>query len=221
MDIPGVGVTAFPDSMTKAQINAAATRVYQDANPGKKQPPVTSWTEQQPVTSWTGGALPLAAASGAVPVAGRIAEEAATNPAVPRGMAAMGRGIGAVEGALKGGPLAIGPGAWAGGKGGWFSGKFLQSAAAPVSNMIEKAAPYAQALGTLSGAQGVNDLAQMAEPNRKDIGFLGMGTGDPGDPAHPALMNMLLGKAREGVAKLVDKGMSTEDALAAWLKGKR
>ncbi len=212
VDIPGVGVVAFPDSMTEAQINAASTKLYQDANPGKKQPPVSSWA---------GAALPLAGAGAAVPIGARMAEEAATNPAVPRTMAAIGRGVGAVEGALKGGPLAIGPGAWAGGKGGWFSGKVLQSAAAPVSNVLEKAAPYAQMLSTASGAQGALDLAQMAEPNRKDIGFLGVGAGDPGDPAHPALLNMLLGKAREGVAKLVDKGMSTEDALAAWLKGKR
>lgn len=46
VDIPGVGPVDFPDSMTNAQVNAAATRLYQNANIGKKQPPVTSWTDQ-------------------------------------------------------------------------------------------------------------------------------------------------------------------------------
>jgi hypothetical protein len=45
IDIPGIGPTSFPDSMTDAQVNAAATRLYQNANVGKKQPPVTSWTD--------------------------------------------------------------------------------------------------------------------------------------------------------------------------------
>ena len=61
IDIPGVGPTAFPDSMTEAQINAAATRVYQDANPGKKQPPVKSWTDTAvdalPAIAGTAGAI--------------------------------------------------------------------------------------------------------------------------------------------------------------------
>lgn len=45
IDIPGVGPVAFPESLTEPQMNAAATKVYQDANPGKKQPPVKSWTD--------------------------------------------------------------------------------------------------------------------------------------------------------------------------------
>lgn len=45
IDIPGHGQIAFPDSMSDAQINAAATKLYQDANPGKKQPPVRSWMD--------------------------------------------------------------------------------------------------------------------------------------------------------------------------------
>lgn len=46
IDIPGVGPVDFPDSMSDAQMNAAATRLYQNANVGKKQPPVTSWTDR-------------------------------------------------------------------------------------------------------------------------------------------------------------------------------
>jgi hypothetical protein len=51
----------------------------------------------------------------------------------------------------------------------------LQSLAAPVSNAMETLAPYAQAISTVSGAQGVLDLAQMADSTRKDIGTLGIG----------------------------------------------
>lgn len=61
IDIPGIGPTAFPDSMSDAQINAAATRVYQDANPGKKQPPVKSWVDTAvnalPAIAGTAGAM--------------------------------------------------------------------------------------------------------------------------------------------------------------------
>lgn len=122
------------------------------------------------------GALPVAGIAAAVAPAATLAAEVATNPNVPRGAATLGRISGAIEGGLKGGPLAIGPGAWAGGKAGWFSGKLMQSAAAPVASVMEKALPYSQALSTVAGAQGVNDLAQMAEPNRTDIGFMGVGS---------------------------------------------
>lgn len=203
IDIPGVGPTAFPDSMTEAQINAAATRVYQDSNPGKKQPPQSNWS-----------AVAMSGAAEGAPLATRAAEEIATNPAVPRGAASIGRAVGAVEGALKGGPLAIGPGAWAGGKGGWFSGKVVQSAAGPVAKALEAAAPYAQTLSTASGAQGALDLAQMAEPNRQDIGFLGMaGKGSASDQAS------VIGAQ---IKALVTQGMAPGEAARtvynAWAK---
>ncbi len=45
IDIPGVGSVAFPAGMTEAEINAASTRLYKDANPQAKRPPVTSWID--------------------------------------------------------------------------------------------------------------------------------------------------------------------------------
>lgn len=41
-----MGPIAFPDYMTPMQVNAAATRLYQNANAGEKQPPVKNWTDQ-------------------------------------------------------------------------------------------------------------------------------------------------------------------------------
>lgn len=169
--------------------------------------------QSKPAMPGDGGALTMKAAASAVPLAGRVAEEVATNPNLPRTVATIGRGVGAVEGAMKSGPLAIGPGAWAGGKAGWFTGKAVQGAAGPVSRAIEAVAPYAQALSTASGAQGALDLAQMAEPNRKDIGMLGIGIGDPGDPEHPALLNLIATKIGEAVKSLVAKGMSEKEAV--------
>lgn len=45
IDIPGVGVTSFPESMSADQINAAAARLYANANPEKKQPAARTWTD--------------------------------------------------------------------------------------------------------------------------------------------------------------------------------
>lgn len=136
-------------------------------------------------------AIIMQAASKSVPMAERVAMEAATNPNVPRVTANVGRVVGGaapvVGGFAKAGPggAAIGmagsaQGAWAGGKTGWFTGKLAQQLMTPIAKVMEAVKPYAQALGTLSGAQGVLDLAQMAEPNRTDIGTLGVGkTQDP------------------------------------------
>lgn len=214
IDIPGVGPVAFPDSMSEAQINAAATRLYQNANVGKKQPPVTSWTSP---------GMDAAAVGRGVPVAADAAMELATNPAVPRAAAAVGRVAGAV--APAGAALAAGnPGeaialganagktAWAGGGVGWKLGKLAQKAAAPlnaeglgVAGILQNVAPYAQALSTIGGAQGVNDLAQMAEPKRRDIGVLGVGpsvkTG--AIPDTPKLVGMAV---EDAVRSLTDAG---------------
>jgi hypothetical protein len=77
IDIPGQGSIAFPDTMTDAEINAAATRLYKDANPEKKQPPVKTWTDT--AVDWlpaVGGAV--GGAVGAIPgaVLGATAGEA-------------------------------------------------------------------------------------------------------------------------------------------------
>jgi hypothetical protein len=194
IEIPGVGRVAFPDTMTEMQINAAATRLYKNANIGAKQPPVTSWTkgatEGENVALGSNAGLGMAAAGQGVPAAAGAAMEVATNPNTARVAAAAGRVIGGsapiVGGGIAGGPIgalagvgAAAKGAWMGGKTGWFTGKLAQQVAPPVAAALEKVAPYAQALSTLGGAQGVGDLAQMAEPERRDIGVMGAGAAPP------------------------------------------
>ena len=71
-------------------------------------------------------------------------------------------------------------------------------------NYVPARAPsgVSKALGALGsaakvggGAAGFGELAQMLEPNRRDIGFMGIGIGDPRSAeeqaAHPAALNML------------------------------
>lgn len=217
IDIPGVGMVAFPDSMTEAQINAASTRLYQNANVGKKQPPVTSWTGLTTTGVWK-----------AVPAARTAAEEVFTNPEFPQMAAKVGRvaggivptAVAAYEGSPWGATAALaasGKTSWAGGKMGYFTGKTLQGATEPIAKTLAAVAPYAQALTTIGGAQSALDLAKMVpgEQGRKDIGVLGMGTGDPGDPDHPALLNLLAGKVSDAVKYLVSMGIPQGEATRA------
>lgn len=87
---------------------------------------------------------------------------------------------------------------WAAGKGGYWLTKAAQGASAPVGRMLGKLAPAANVVSQAVAPQGVLDLAQMAEPNRKDIGFMGVGGGTP-DPAHPAILNDIAARVREMV----------------------
>jgi hypothetical protein len=67
----------------------------------------------------------------------------------------------------------------------------------------------ANALSAVSGVQGALDLAQIAEPKRTDIGFLGMSAnGGPIDSAHPPLMN-------EAIAKIAER-MGRPDIADLW-----
>lgn len=207
VDIPGVGVVAFPDSMSDDAIAASSAKLIANKQPAKP--------------SDSGGAV-LAAGSRALPALANAAAEVATNPNVPKVGAAIGRAVGAVGptvveaaqgsgmGALTAAALS-GKTAWAGGKAGWFTSKLAQSAAGPVARALDAVAPYAQTAATLSGAQGAVDLAQMAEPGRKDLGFLGIGGGTP-DPNHPALLNLLAMKASDGIGWLIKQGLSLGDA---------
>lgn len=210
IDIPGVGMVAFPDSMTEAQINAAATRLYQNAKVAG------SGQMAESVTPGSNTALEMAAAAKGIPNAARGAMEAATNPNVPKVAAAIGRATGGVApiigGASAGGPVgalagvgATAKGAWAGGKAGYYTGKIAQGVASPVAGALERLAPYAQTLSTLSGAQGVLDMAQMAEPERRDIGVLGVGpSASSGSiPMAPELVQM---KPEDAVKSLTDAG---------------
>lgn len=130
--------------------------------------------------------LGMAGAAVAIPGASRLATEAVTNPNLPKMGAAAGRLIGGVAptlveaaqgngmGALTAAALS-GKTAWAGSKAGWFTAKLAQQLGIPVAKLADAIAPYAAGLSTLSGAQGVGDLAQMADPKREDIGILGVG----------------------------------------------
>lgn len=136
-------------------------------------------------------AVGMAAASRAVPLAADAATEVATNPGVKQAGSMLGQILGGLQAAKTGDPLGVAGGVWVGGKAGWHTGALAQRMAAPVAAGLQKIAPYAQSLNTLGGLEGVDELAQMAEPTRKDIGTLGVRIGDQRDPSHPALLNLL------------------------------
>lgn len=126
----------------------------------------------------TKGGGTLAIAGQSIPIIADAAAEFGTNPNVPRAAATAGRVIGGVT-SLPAGLTGLGDvqkGAWAGSRSGWFTGKMLQDMARPVSTLLDKVAPVAHAVSQLGAVQGALDLNQMAEPNRRDIGFLGIGS---------------------------------------------
>lgn len=190
-----------------------------------KSEPANAPTERQSDS----GALGLKTIASALPVAATAATEFATSPTVAKTGAAIGRVIGGVApvvgGAMEGGPVgalvgvaASSKGAWAGGKTGWFTSKMLQGLSAPVANALETLAPYAQAISTVSGAQGVLDLAQMADSTRKDIGTLGMSF-EPARTqadrdAHPALINAVVSKIGDLASSLKNNGVPAAEATA-------
>lgn len=217
IDIPDVGAIAFPDSMSDQEVNAAATRLYQQANPKKKQPPVTSWVDT--ASNIAGTALPTAAVAASLPPAATAALGFATSPTAPKTLGAAANaavtlsalGHGAMHGNLS--EVAAAPIAgWQAGKGGYFLGKRLQSIAGPVSTGLEAAAPVVNAA---AGATGVTDLAQMAEPGRADIGTAGLGSSDSRAAQQAAVMG-------SQIKALVDQGKSRAEATRlvynAWAK---
>lgn len=156
----------------------------------------------------TGEALQMAAAGQAVPIAANLAARVATSPTLLKTATMIGRMVGGaapvVAGMASGNPIAAatgvmasGRGAAAGGKAAGLTGRLIQSAAPPVARALDAARPYAQTLGTLSGAQGVNEIAQMMEPNRRDIGVLGVGPSANVPGAHPPVLNALLARLRK------------------------
>jgi hypothetical protein len=106
----------------------------------------------------------------------------------------------------------------AGGKTGARVAPAVQKLAAPVASIIERATPYVQALTTLSGAQGVLDLAQMAEPTRKDIGTLGIGKTVHVAGEHPALLNLAAQKIRDAIKGLMAHGVTRAEAAQLLVK---
>lgn len=172
-----------------------------------------------------GPALTMTAAAEGGRLATKGALELATNPSVPKAVATAGRVFGGaapvVGGIASGNPVAAvngvlgaSQGAWAGGKTGWFTGKLLQNMSVPVAKALSVVEPYLQTLNTLGAAQGVTELAQIAEPNRKDTSIAS--TSDSGDEAHPALLNLLAMKGADAVKSLVAAGVNAKDAAIAY-----
>jgi hypothetical protein len=178
---------------------------------------VRAASEGPPKSSGPKAGLALAATSHGLPGAATAAEEFVTNPNVPRVAAKIGRVVGGVAPVIGGGAAggipgaamgvaAASKGAWAGGKTGWFSGKLAQDVATPMARGLARMAPYAKALGTASGVQSGLDLAQMAEPSRRDIGTMGVGASIPHDAEHPALINKGVTALRDLVRRKLGGG---------------
>jgi hypothetical protein len=214
----GGKIQEFPADATDAEISAALNAI-----------PASNASAVPQAKTWADTGLAMTAVGKAVPAMADAAIEVATNPGVPKVGAAIGRVVGAVAPIVGGaaeGPMGgllglsqAAKGAWLGGRTGWFSGKLAQSAMAPVANVLQSIAPYAQSLATLGGAQSLLDLARVTEPNRQDIGTLGVSIGQPRSDAektaHPALLNMLASKVQDGIAALMHYGLSREDAVKA------
>jgi hypothetical protein len=185
----------MPDP-TKEAFDAAAQKVMKTAPDGLSREDFFARIDKElappepaPETlakSDTSSGLALAAAGKLTPAAAWEAMRFGTSPNVPKYAAKAGKVIGAVAapivGAVEGGPFGglvgaaeAAKAAWAGGGTGWFTGKLAQSIARPVARGLEAAAPIADAVSKVGGVQGALDLAQMAEPNRHDIGFMGVG----------------------------------------------
>lgn len=201
--------------------------VTTDGGPPSEEEVFASLTQPQnpaadsmPDKPSTVGGLALASIAKGTQVASRLATEFATNPTVPAKFATGGRWLGGVT-SLPSGLSGFGDvarGTYAGGRAGWFTGKLAQNMSVPVAKALETVTPYLKVASVVSGAQGALDLAQMADPSRKDLGVLGVGYGDPhADAAHPALLNLLAMKAQDAVAALAGSGLAKAEALKAYL----
>ncbi len=206
-----------PDRLDIHGNPVAPDRLDAQGNPVYAPPTPTTPTAAPPSDAL---GLGLTAAVKSLPAATTLAEQVATSPAVPRMAATAGRVLGAVvppvAGAFEAGPIGallgvggMAGGSWAGGRTGWFTGKMLQNVAAPLTNALAAVEPYAQVLTKIAGAQSALDLAQMADPTRRDIGTFGVGLHDPQDPAHPALLNLLGTKTADAVRYLLSFPISS------------
>ncbi len=186
-------------------------------------------TPKETETQSDSGAIALRGASALTPSIANAATDFATNPAVAKMGSKVGRIVGGIapivggyeKAGLPGAAIGVAgssSGAWAGGKTGWFTAKMLQNLAEPAANALNALAPYAQAINTVSGAQGVLDLAQMADSTRKDIATLGVSLGetrtDEDKAAHPALINAIVGKVGELASSLKNNGIPAAEATA-------
>lgn len=201
------------DTSATAPVDIAALAASHGGVSEPASAPQMSRRDTQPPSS--SEAISAALMKHLVPYVQRGIEDFATNPNVPKITAKVGRVIGGAA-PIVGGGMELGPGgailgvgsaakgAWAGGKTGWFTGKLLQNVSAHVANLANEVAPYLEKLNPAIGAQGVLDLAQMAEPDRADIGVLGVGHAMSDDDLMRGLMttrNMSARDAAEAVSK--------------------
>ena len=180
------------------------------------------------------GALMMQAAAKAVPAIATAAYDFGTSPTVAKTASSLARNAttlgGVIQGVATASPaqvIAAPREGWAAGKGAYWLTQGAQSAARPVATALETLKPYAQAISTISGAQGVLDLAQMADQTRKDIGFLGFGHGlKPEDlkmspeeftkyqTEHPPLINAIVNKIGDLASSLKNNGVPAAEATA-------
>lgn len=188
-----------------------------------------SGASSQPDTPSTSTALSMAGATASIPALTDAVTNFATSPNVPKATAALGRGIGGmapiaagyaeagIPGAIGGATLSA-AGAWSGGKTGWFTGKLAQNLSALPARAMNAALPYLQALSTVSGAQGLLDLAQMADPNRSDIGTLGIGKSSEPMTLDDALHGMKAANLRHGLGITSQEVEAITNQIAAGAK---
>jgi hypothetical protein len=159
----------------------------------------------------------------------RVAPE--TGSAIGQGVTILG-GLGtAATAAATGHPieagtvlLNTGPAAYFAGRGGWHTAKLANRLMPPAEAAVKQGAlnlalnpvtPYLQsalkAVSAVGGAQGVNDLAQMAEPGRQDIGVLGVGPSASADTITPEAEKQIMYR----VNQRLKNGESPYNALVA------
>ena len=229
-------IQSLPKGLSDDEVNARVYAGMEAAHADRFSGATPQSTPAKPSDS---GALLMAGAGAAVPAVAHGAMEIATSPTLAKTGGTIGRILGAaappVAGLIEGGPvgmlaglLGASKGSWLGGHTGYFSGRLLQDAAAPVSRVLNAVGPYTQALRTGSGAQGVLDLAQMAEPKRRDIGVMGVGTSPTAEQMHmtpdafadyqrqhPPFLNSLASKIAVKVRMLMQHGLSQDAAVKA------
>lgn len=204
--------------------NAPAQADAPDPSPSVAESPLKT-APNGPIAG-SNTALTAAVVSHITPIIERGLMELATNPNVAKHGAAIGRAVGGVApivgGAIEGGPIgalvgvgASAKGAWAGGKTGWFTGKLAQNVSGHVLKIAQEVAPY---LEKAMGAQGVLDLAQMAEPARQDIGVLGIGR-TPSAPTNQQAIQAQQSADLGRMKQLVDQGSTPAEAAAKWSNG--
>ncbi len=205
--------------MSDAEVSAASKKLYDEAHTsGKSSSAGSSAGLTGAIASKGAAALGNAAyefgtSPTAKETASAIAKKVYPTAAILSG-AASGGALGGIPGAIEGAIVAV-PAAvqksWNVGRTAYRVTRAAQNVARPVASAIESAAPVLKAVSAASGAQSALDLAQMAEPSRKDIGTLGIGKS-----ATPAEEDAMIVSA---VHSMVQQG-STPAQAAAVLSGK-